>query len=421
MTSHAIVGAAWGDEGKGKIVDLHSASTDLCYRLGGGPNAGHTVIVGETKYALHQLPVGVLRAGCANALGPAVLVNLDVLKTELAISAQCDSSVLLDERAHIILPFHKALDECREGASGKTAIGTTKRGIGPVMEDFAARRGPVLGDLRDASQLRKTLTDRNFFDERNALLAYYGHPTWSLEETVEYCMSFSSVVVPRLRDTAAIVHRSLKAGGRVLFELAQGVMLDIYQGTYPYVTSSLCTPAAISAILGIYKIDRVTMVSKAYVTRVGNGAFPTLIKDERQQLLAERGQEFGATTGRLRQCGWLDIPMLRYSCRGGTDIALTKLDLFTGLDQIPVCVMYEAGNYGTSLQAETTLTDRVLSEVTPQYKNLPGWKEDISGCRTFSDLPRAAQAYVEFIEQQVGLPVSVIGVGRERNDVCLRK
>ncbi len=420
MTSHAIVGAVWGDEGKGKIVDLYSESTDLCYRVGGGPNAGHTVIVGETKHVLHMLPVGILRAGCANALGPAVLVDLDVLKTELAISIQCDSSVLLDERAHIILPFHKLLDECREAASGKTAIGTTKRGVGPVMEDVAARRGPVLGDLRDASRLCKALTDRNFFDERNALLAYYGHPTFSLEETVGYCMSFSSVVVPRLRDTAAIVHRSLKASGKVLFELAQGVMLDIHQGTYPYVTSSLCTPAAIAAILGVYKLDRVTMVSKAYITRVGNGVFPTLIKDERQQFLAKRGQEFGATTGRQRQCGWLDIPMLRYSCRGGTDIALTKLDLFTGLDRIPVCVAYEQRSSGTELMSEATLTDTVLSQVTPVYQELPGWTEDISGCRKFSELPRAAQSYVTFIERRVGLPVSVIGVGRERNDICSR-
>lgn len=411
--TQAVIGAQWGDEGKGKIVDILSENVDMVVRFNGGANAGHTIVVDGKKRVLHLLPVGIVRPVPWCAVGPYVACDLDVIADELNIANNCFSKVLLDEGAPVVLPHHKTIDALREKASGASAIGTTGRGIGPCYEDWVARRGIVLGDLRSPERLRKALEARGYYAEREAVVRHYGGEMFSLEETITWARS--PYILPHLGDTRSLIADQLRLKKRVLFEGAQGVMLDIVHGGRPYCTSSFCGSGAIQASLGVHKLDRVTGVSKAYTTRVGSGPFPTECHGETGDLLRERGSEFGATTGRPRRCGWLDLPALKYACRVGgiTELIITKLDVLTGLPRIDVATDYPYSPSAGSM----SLTNEVLSETVALCETLPGWTEDIRACRTFDQLPPTARGYITFIQDHVGVPIVGVSVGPDRNDM----
>lgn len=411
-----ILGAQWGDEGKGRVVDNLSQDARIVARFNGGGNAGHTIWIGEIKHILHILPSGIVRAGTVNLCGPGVVHDLEVVRRELALSRECGSTVILDRSAPVVLPIHKSIDEARERASG--GIGTTKRGIGPCYEDLASRRGVKLGHLTSRKKIRRALTRGGYYAEKAALLRHYGVEAPSLEELIAWCESFAGVIVPHLGDTRAYLARASTES--VLFEGAQGILLDLINGSHPFVTSSHCTLGGVSATLGVYEFDRVIGVTKAYITRVGGGPFPTEQENGDGEFLRARGHEFGSTTGRPRRCGWLDLVALRYAVRVGglTEIMLTKLDVLSGLDEIKVCVGYTL--HGEPLGEDETLTRYVLERAEPVYKVFRGWTEDLSECRSWEDLPEAAREYVRFIEEYIGLSVTAIGVGPERSQMIWR-
>ncbi|WEG09018.1 adenylosuccinate synthase [Microbacterium horticulturae] len=423
MPGIVIVGVQWGDEGKGKATDLLADRTDWVVKFNGGNNAGHTVVVGDEKYALHLLPSGILTPGVTPVIGNGVVIDLEVLFSELeALTARgVDVSRLkVSANAHIITQYHRTLDKVTERFLGKRQIGTTGRGIGPTYADKINRVGIRVQDLFDEGILRQKI--EGALDQKNhLLLKVYNRRAITCDEVLEDLLSYTERLRPMVDDTALLLDRALDAGDVVVFEGGQATMLDIDHGTYPFVTSSSATAggAATGSGVGPNRLDRIVGIVKAYTTRVGAGPFPTELFDESGDWLRSRGFEFGTTTGRPRRVGWYDAPVTRYATRinGITDLVMTKLDILTGLEQIPVCVAYDVGGERFD---EVPVNQTDFHHATPIYEYFPGWSEDISGARTFEDLPQTAQDYVIALEKMSNTRISVIGVGAARDAVVVR-
>jgi adenylosuccinate synthase len=420
MPGIVIVGAQWGDEGKGKATDLLGSRTDYVVKFNGGNNAGHTVVVGDEKYALHLLPSGILTEGVTPVIGNGVVIDLEVLFDELeALSARgVDVSKLrVSANAHVITDYHRTLDKVTERFLGKRSIGTTGRGIGPTYADKVNRVGIRIQDLFDESILRQKI--EGALDVKNHMLTkVYNRRAVTCDEIFDDLTSYVERIRPMVGDTGLELSRALDAGKTVVFEAGQATMLDIDHGTYPFVTSSTATSAGAALGSGVApsRLDRVIGIVKAYTTRVGAGPFPTELFDEWGELLRKNGFEFGTTTGRPRRCGWNDTVITRYASRinGLTDIVLTKLDVLTGIEQIPVCVAYDVDGQRFD---EMPVSQSDFHHAKPIYENLPGWSDDITGAREFSDLPANAQAYVRFLEERSGSRISAIGVGADREAI----
>jgi adenylosuccinate synthase len=421
MPATVVVGAQWGDEGKGKVVDLLAERSDLVARYQGGNNAGHTIVAGEQTYKLHLVPSGILYEGTLCVIGSGTVVDPGALVTEIdALEARGVSleGLRLSGNAHLIMPYHIALDGASEMRLGRFSIGTTRRGIGPCYEDKAARSGIRAQDLLDPKILLAKLTIA--LERKNELMErIYGLPRLDAEEIAAGLIPHAERLRPFIADTSLIVDRELRAGRRVLLEGAQGTMLDIDHGTYPFVTSSnpIAGAACAGVGLGPGRIDRVLGVSKAYTTRVGEGPFPTEVDDEDGRRMLERGNEFGTTTGRQRRCGWLDLVALRYAARlsGFTELALTKLDVLSGFERIRLCVAYRTRE-GERLE-DFPYHQTVFHGCTPEYVDMAGWGEDITECRGLEDLPVNARAYVDAIADAVEVPITLIGTGQGRHQV----
>ncbi|GAB3451266.1 adenylosuccinate synthase [Kineococcus endophyticus] len=423
MPAIVLVGAQWGDEGKGKATDALGARVDYVVKFNGGNNAGHTVVVGDEKYALHLLPSGILTPGVTPVIGNGVVVDLEVLFHEIdALTARgvdC-SKLLLSASAHVIAPYHRVMDQVTERFLGKRKIGTTGRGIGPTYADKINRIGIRVQDLFDESILRQKV--EGALDQKNhLLLKVYNRRAVSVDQTVETLLSYAERVRPMVRDVSLELSRALDRDEIVLFEAGQAMMLDIDHGTYPYVTSSSAIAAGACTGAGIppNRIDRIIAVVKAYTTRVGEGPFPTELLDADGEKLRQDGGEYGTTTGRPRRTGWYDAVISRYAARinGVTDFVLTKLDTLTGWERIPVCVAYDVDGVRYD---EIPMSQSDFHHATPVYEYFDGWTEDISSARSMADLPKNAQAYVEALEQISGARISAVGVGPDREQTVVR-
>jgi adenylosuccinate synthase len=418
-----LVGAQWGDEGKGKATDLLGDRVDYVVRYQGGNNAGHTVVIGDKKFALHLLPSGILTPGVIPVIGNGVVIDLAVLIKELdgLIEKGVDVSKLkISANAHIITPYHVTIDKVSERFLGKRAIGTTGRGIGPTYGDKVGRLGIRVQDLFDESILRQKVEAA--LSQKNQLLSkVYNRAGIKAEEVVRELLSFTDRIRPMVSDTALELHKALEAGKTVLLEGGQGTLLDVDHGTYPFVTSSspIAGGATIGSGIGPTKIDSVIGILKAYTTRVGAGPFPTELFDQWGEFLREKGFEFGTTTGRERRCGWFDAPVAKFATRinGLTDIFLTKLDVLTGIKEIPVCVAYDVD--GVRME-EIPVSQSDFHHAKPIYEIFPGWDEDITTAKKFEDLPQNAQDYVLALEKLSGTRISAIGVGPDRNATIVR-
>lgn len=418
MSVSIIVGAQWGDEGKGKIVDLLSEHADVVARYQGGANAGHTIVHGDKKYILHLIPSGILHPSVHCVIGNGVVIDPVALMDEIRmledLGVNIDGRLHISHKAHLIMPYHKMLDQAREKLAG--SIGTTGRGIGPSYIDKAQRVGIRIVDLLDRDVLEAKL--RTNFEEKSAILeALYGAEPIDIDRLIEEYMAFDTQIDPYITDTTAFLHQAIRDGKRILAEGAQGALLDLDHGTYPFVTSSNPTSGGACTGLGIppTSIGSIIGVVKAYSTRVGNGPFPTELDNAIGELLRSEGHEFGATTGRSRRCGWLDIPALRYSCmiNGITEIALTKLDVLGVLDEIQICTGYRIdGKPVRYFPADVSSLERV----TCDYITMPGWKSSLDGIRTFDALPQAAQDYVLAIERLVETPITWVSTSPARDD-----
>ena len=420
MPAVIVLGAQWGDEGKGKATDQLGQHTDYVVKFNGGNNAGHTVVIDGEKYALHLLPAGILSEGVTPIIGNGVVVDLDVLFEELAeISGRgvdC-SRLLISANAHIIPAYNRLMDQANERARGNNQIGTTGRGIGPTYADKMNRIGIRIQDLFHPETLRAKVEAA--LAPKNTIFEAVGLPTLDPAEVADHLLSFADE--PMMCDVSLVVNDALDRGETVLFEGGQATMLDIDHGTYPFVTSSNPTAggALAGAGVGPTRIDCVVGVAKAYTTRVGEGPFPTELDDEVGEDLRTRGGEFGVTTGRPRRTGWFDAVVVRYAARvnGLTDLCLTKLDVLTGYKEIPVCVGYELDG----IVVDEMPPDQVdFARALPVYEMVPGWSEDITGCRSFDELPEAAQAYILRLEELVGCRISSIGVGPGREATIIR-
>lgn len=424
MPNIVIAGAQWGDEGKGKIVDLFSEKFDIVARYQGGHNAGHTVFVGERKFILKLIPSGVLRPGVQAVIGNGVVVDLSALLDEInaleAAGVGVRGRLWVSNRAHVIFPFHRAVEKMSEGRADRVAIGTTSRGIGPCYEDKIGRRGIRVADLFDPEGF--CLLYDALAEDKQLLAKSFG-----IQEKVDYAAvrrqyeALAAEIRPMVCDTAHLLNTAISAGKRVLFEGAQGTMLDIDHGTYPFVTSSSATAGGVSTGTGVppTKIHGVIGVSKAYVTRVGSGPFPTESRDWSGELIRQAGNEFGAVTGRPRRCGWFDVPLLRYtaSINGFDSLFMTKLDVLDSFETIPVCVSYRLN--GKPIE-EMPATYRALEQVEPVYERLPGWKGSTRGISRYEDLPQKARQYLEFLSGRTGVEIGAISTGPERNETIVR-
>jgi adenylosuccinate synthase len=423
MPAVVIVGAQWGDEGKGKATDLLAEHIDYVVKFNGGNNAGHTVVIGTEKYALHLLPSGILTPGVVPVISNGVVIDLAVLFEELdALNARgIDTSKLrISANAHVITPYNVIVDKVSERFLGKRAIGTTGRGIGPTYSDKINRVGIRIQDLFDESILRQKV-EGALVAKNNLLTKVYNRAAIKVDETVKELLSYTERLAPMVADTALELHQAIEANKNVLFEGGQATMLDVDHGTYPFVTSSNSTAGGASTGSGIGPglFTTVIAIVKAYTTRVGAGPFPTELFDENGEYLRKTGHEFGTTTGRPRRCGWYDAPIARYSARinGVTDFVMTKLDVLTGIEQIPVCVAYEVDGVRFD---EMPVSQSDFHHAKPIYENFAGWAEDISGCKKFEDLPKNAQDYVLAIEKMSGARISAIGVGPARDAIIVR-
>ena len=423
MPAVVIVGAQWGDEGKGKATDLLAGRIDYVVKFNGGNNAGHTVVIGDEKYALHLLPSGILTEGVVPVIANGVVVDIEVLFDELtALSARgVDvSKLLISANAHVITHYHRTLDKVTERFLGKRQIGTTGRGIGPAYADKINRVGIRLQDLFDENILRQKV-EGALGVKNHLLVKVYNRRAITVDEIVDDLLSYAERLRPMVADTALVLNQALERGETVLFEGGQATMLDVDHGTYPFVTSSNATSGGAATGSGVApnRIDRVIGIVKAYTTRVGAGPFPTELFDESGEFLRAAGFEFGTTTGRPRRCGWYDAPIARYSARinGVTDYVMTKLDVLTGLERIPVCVAYDVDGVRHD---EVPVSQSDFHHATPIYEEFPGWSEDISGARSFDDLPKNAQDYVLAIEAMSGARISAIGVGPGRDAIVVR-
>ena len=423
MPGIVLVGAQWGDEGKGKATDLLGSEIDYVVKFNGGNNAGHTVVIDGEKYALHLLPSGILTPGVTPVIGNGVVVDLSVLMEELdGLEARgLDTSRLrISANAHVIASYNTTMDKVGERFLGKRKIGTTGRGIGPTYADKMNRVGIRVQDLFDESILRQKV-EAALVSKNQVLTKLYNRRAIEAEEVVQELLSYVDRLRPMVADTSLEISEALDAGKVVLCEAGQATLLDVDHGTYPYVTSSNATAGGACTGAGIppTRIDRVIAILKAFTTRVGEGPFPTELHDEVGDRLREIGHEFGTTTGRPRRIGWLDVVIGRYATRinGVTDFVITKLDNLDSFAEIPVCVAYEINGERVD---EMPVSQSDFHHATPVYEVLPGWQEDITGCRSFDELPENARRSVEFVEQQVGARVSVIGVGPGRDEVVVR-
>jgi adenylosuccinate synthase len=419
MPAVVLLGAQWGDEGKGKATDLLGDRVDYVVRYQGGNNAGHTVVIGDQKYALHLLPSGILSPNVIPVIGNGVVIDPAVLLEEIKGLNErgIDTSKLkISTNAHLITPYHRTLDKVSERFLGKAKIGTTGRGIGPAYADKINRMGIRIQDLFDKSILEQKI-EASLHNKNQVLLKVFNRKEITVKEVLDEYLGYSEILKPYVTDTVLLLDHALKANKNILLEGSQGTLLDVDHGTYPFVTSSNPTAGGASTGSGIgpTKITRVIGILKAYTTRVGSGPFPTELFDEDGEKLRKIGGEVGVTTGRNRRCGWFDAPIARYAVRvnGLTDFFLTKLDVLTGWDKIPVCVAYEID--GARVE-ELPASQTDFHHAKPIYEYLPGWKEDISKARSISDLPKNAQAYVKFLEEISGAPMSAIGVGPGRDE-----
>ncbi|MCS5723106.1 adenylosuccinate synthase [Herbiconiux sp. CPCC 203407] len=423
MPAIVLIGAQWGDEGKGKATDLLGSRVDYVVKFNGGNNAGHTVVVGDKKYALHLLPSGILTPGVTPVISNGVVVDVEVLFHELEAlgSRGVDvSKLLVSANAHVITHYHRTLDKVTERFLGKRQIGTTGRGIGPAYADKINRVGIRIQDLFDEGILRQKV--EGALDLKNHILVkVYNRRSIEANEVVDDLLSYRERLRPMVADTSLVLNRALSEGKTVLFEGGQATMLDVDHGTYPFVTSSNATSGGAATGSGVApnRIDRVIAVVKAYTTRVGAGPFPTELFDESGEFLRSKGFEFGTTTGRPRRTGWYDAPIARYTARinGVTDFVLTKLDVLTGLKTIPVCVAYEVDGVRVD---EVPVSQTDFHHAKPIYEEFEGWSEDITGVREFDDLPAAAQRYVLALEQMSDSRISAIGVGPARDAIVTR-
>ena len=420
-----LVGTQWGDEGKGKITDLITGEYDVVCRYQGGANAGHTVIANGHRFGLHQVPSGVMYEGVVPVIGNGCIVDPQILVEELDMLARegIPTDLLkISGNAHLVMPYHKDLDGANERRLGKNLIGTTRRGVGPTYADKASRLGLRVQDLQDEKVFREKL--ETALAEKNPILELvYGLPTYTVDQITELYRPYAKRLQPYIVESSRYLNDAIDAGKSVLFEGAQATMLDIDHGTYPFVTSSNCTAggAITGSGVGPVAIDRVLGIAKAYLTRVGSGPFLTELPqgDPIGEMLCEVGHEYGVTTGRKRRCGWYDAVVVNYAARvnGLTDLAITKLDVLGCLDEIKICVAYEADGvrYETVPEHQS-----IFYRAKPVYMTVPGWQCDISGCRSFFELPREAKDYIDLIEQLSGVRVSLVAVGPDRDETIDR-
>jgi len=418
-----VIGTQWGDEGKGKLVDLLTDNVAAVVRFQGGHNAGHTLVIDNKKTVLHLIPSGILREQVSCLIGNGVVLSPAALLEEMSVlqkaGIKLDGRLKISEACSLILPVHIGLDLAREGARGKKAIGTTGRGIGPAYEDKVARRGVRAGDLLTpgifAEKLKELLDYHNF-----VLKNYFNANTYDFQQMFDEVMEQANTVNPMLADVADLLHEYERSGENILFEGAQGALLDIDHGTYPYVTSSNTTAgsSATGSGMGPCDMDYVLGITKAYTTRVGSGPFPTELKDEVGQYLGEKGHEFGATTGRERRCGWFDAVSLRRSARLNslTGICLTKLDVMDGLEEVKICTGYQLD--GDIIDVPPIGAEN-YEKCQPIYETLPGWKGQTEGKKSLDNFPAEALAYVKRLEELVGVPIDIISTGAERNETII--
>jgi len=426
MANVIVVGTQWGDEGKGKLVDLLTEFAHVIVRFQGGSNAGHTVVVGENEFIFHQLPSGILHEQKRCIVGSGVVIDPVTLLEEIEEIKgkgffKSDDALLISEDAHIVMPYHKRIDLARERKRGDNKIGTTGRGIGPAYEDKVARRGIRLVDLVEEEIFRDKL-ERNLEEKNFYLVNHLQDEGFSFQEMYDQYRALCEKISCYMANTSHIIDQEIQEGKDVLFEGAQGALLDVDHGTYPYVTSSntVAGAACVGAGVGPVKIDRVMGVTKAYTTRVGGGPFPTELNDEVGNNLREQGGEYGATTGRPRRCGWFDAVVVRHSVRLGglTDLAITKLDVLKGLKKIKICIAYK---FKSKKIQEFPASLRIQERCEPVYEEVKGWDEDISMVKDLNDLPSNAQKYVKLIEQLVGVDACMISLGNERGQTLMLK
>lgn len=425
MPGIILIGAQWGDEGKGKVTDLIGTHVDYVARFNGGNNAGHTVVVGDESYALHLLPSGIINPNITPVIGNGVVVDPEVLFQEIEglESRGVDTSRLkISSEAHVIAPYHRTLDKVTERFLGKHKIGTTGRGIGPAYADKVNRIGIRIHDLFNEEHLRNKV-EASLHQKNQMLVKLYNRRAIDVDETVAELLQYGKKLKPYVTNSSLVLNKALEQGKTVLFEGGQATMLDIDHGTYPFVTSSNPTAggACTGTGVGPTKINRVIGVVKAYTTRVGEGPFPTELFDDQGEWLRKQGHEFGVTTGRARRCGWFDAVVARYATQvnGLTDLVLTKLDVLTGLEKIPVCVAYHVTNSDgtTERVTEMPVDQAAFTSATPVYEEMPGWSEDISAIHDFDDLPPTTQAYVHRLEEISHCRISAIGTGPQRDHI----
>ncbi|MGM7637480.1 adenylosuccinate synthase [Bacillus sp. Hm123] len=418
MSSVVVVGTQWGDEGKGKITDFLSENAEVVARYQGGNNAGHTIKFNGVTYKLHLIPSGIFYKEKICVIGNGMVVDPKALIQELKYLQDQNVStdnLRISNRAHVILPYHLKIDEVEEARKGDNKIGTTKKGIGPAYMDKAARIGIRMADLLDRKAFEEKLT-RNLEEKNRLLERFYETEGFKIEDILDEYYEYGQQIKQYVCDTSVVLNDALDEGRRVLFEGAQGVMLDIDQGTYPFVTSSnpVAGGVTIGSGVGPTKINSVVGVAKAYTSRVGDGPFPTELHDEIGQQIREVGREYGTTTGRPRRVGWFDSVVVRHARRvsGLTDLSLNSIDVLTGIETVKICVAYR---YNDQVIEEYPANLNILAECTPIYEELPGWTEDVTSCKTLSDLPVNARHYVERVSQLTGIPLSTFSVGPDRN------
>ncbi len=424
MGNIIILGSQWGDEGKGKIVDLFSERFDVIARYQGGHNAGHTVFIGDKKFVLKLIPSGILRPGKKAVIGNGLVIDPEALLAEIdtleSAGVAVRGSLFISNRAHVLFPVHRMMEKMSEGRPGRVSIGTTSRGIGPCYEDKIGRRGIRIADLLDRDFFRQQYD--SVMEEKTAIAKSLGiYEEMDFGRIREEYERFGERIRPMVCDTALMLSLALREGKSVLFEGAQGTMLDIDHGTFPFVTSSNASAGGACTGTGVppTRIDGVIGVSKAYITRVGGGPFPTEAMDGAGDQIRARGNEFGAVTGRPRRCGWFDVPLLRYTAtvNGFDSLVVTKLDVLDEFDNIPVCVGYRSGKQELSQMPATV---REIEKIEPVYECLPGWRTSTFGISSYNDLPAKAKDYLNYLEERTGVEVGCVSTGPERNQTIVR-
>ena len=419
MSTTVVLGAQWGDEGKGKVTDFFASTADYVVRFQGGNNAGHTIVVGENKIALSLTPSGVLYPNCTPVIGSGCVVDIGFLKQELEMLNEKNintDKLVISANAHVVMPYHKLLDELIEESLGENKIGTTKKGIGPCYADKIQRKGIRIQDLLDETnfeiKVRKNIEDVNL-----TLTKIYDHSPLVVDDILDEFSTYKDIVTNHVADASLLIANAIKNKKTILFEGAQGTLLDIDHGTYPFVTSSNTSSgnAAIGSGVGPKNIDRIVGVTKAYISRVGSGPFLTEQKNEIGDFLIEKGAEFGVVTGRRRRCGWLDLISLKYSVRVNslTELFITKLDVLSGLEELKLCVGYKDND---EVITDYPFDQNVLNSAEPVYETFDGWTDDISTVKSFEDLPNNAQSYIKAIEAFIEVPITFISVGPERTE-----